>query len=50
MYINIGKHFRGHPEKIVLWNFLKILMVSDEMIHRAFRTHTTLLIKPIREN
>ena len=25
-------------------------MVSDEMIHRAFRTHTTLKTKPIREN
>ena len=24
-------------------------MVSDKKIHRAFRTHTTLQIKPIRE-
>ena len=34
---------------LVLCNFLKVLMVSDEMIHRAFRTHATLQTKPIRE-
>ena len=27
---------------LVLCNLLKILMVSDEMIHKAFRTHATL--------
>ena len=31
---------------LVLCNFLKILMVSDKMIQRAFRTHTTLKTKP----
>ena len=35
---------------LVLCNFLKMLMVSDKIIHRAFRTHTTLLTKPIGEN
>ena len=40
----------GHSENvIVLCNFLKILMVSGKMIHRAFRTHKTLYPKPIRE-
>ena len=34
---------------LVLCNFLKILMVSDKMLHKAFRTRTTLLTKPIRE-
>ena len=34
---------------LVLCNVLKILMVSDKMIHRAFRTRTTLSTKPIRE-
>ena len=29
----------GIPKMLVLCSFLKILMVSDEMIHRAFRTH-----------
>ena len=43
------KNFGGIPKMLVLCNFLKILMVSDKMIHRAFRTHTTLETKPIRE-
>ena len=34
---------------LVLCNFLRKLMVSDKEIHRAFRTHTTLYTKPIRE-
>ena len=34
---------------LVLCNFLRKLMVSDKKIHRAFRTHTTLYTKPIRE-
>ena len=32
----------GIPKMLVLCNFLKILMVSDKMLHKAFRTHTTL--------
>ena len=39
----------GIQKMLVVCNFLKILMVSDKMIHRAFSTHTTLLTKPIRE-
>ena len=27
---------------LILCNFLKILMVLDKMIHKAFRTHATL--------
>ena len=41
-----GKTFGGISNILVLCNFLKILKVSDKMIHKAFRTHT----KPIREN
>ena len=37
-----GKNFRGIPKILVLCNFLKILIVSDKMIHRAFRTRATL--------
>ena len=40
----------GIPKMLVLCSFLKMLMVTDEMIHMAFRTHTTLYTKPIREN
>ena len=36
-------------KKLVLCNFLRILMVSDKIIHRAFRTRTTLQTKAIRE-
>ena len=35
--------FRAHPQNVSLYNFLKKLMVSDKKIHRAFRTHTTVL-------
>ena len=37
------------PRNVSLCNFLKILMVSDKMIHKAFRTHTTRKTKPISE-
>ena len=39
-----GKSFGGIPEMLILFNFLKILMVSDKTIHMAIRTHTTLFI------
>ena len=42
MYITLWQNFGGIPKMLVLCNFLKKLMVSDEKIHRAFRTHTTL--------
>ena len=43
MYMYLyGKIFGGIPKMLVLCNFLKILMVSDKVIHKAFRTHTTL--------
>ena len=43
-YVHVhGKIFGGIPKMLVLCNFLKILMFSDKMIHRAFRTHTTHL-------
>ena len=32
----------GIPKIVVLSNFLKILMVSDKTIHKAFRSHTAL--------
>ena len=37
----------GIPKMLVLCNFLEILMVSDKIIHKAFRTRTTLKTKPI---
>ena len=50
MYITLdGNFFGGIPKMLVLCNFLKILMVSDKTIHRSFRSHATLLTKPIRE-
>ena len=43
MYITLhGRIFGGITKLLVLGNFLRKLMVSDKMIHRAFRTHTTL--------
>ena len=45
MYINIhGKILGGIPEMFVLCRFLKILMVSDKTIHKAFKNHKTLFI------
>ena len=43
--------FSGASKKKI-FNFLKIWMVSDKMIYRAFRIHKTLYIyaKSIREN
>ena len=41
MYL-YGKISGGIPKNLVLCNFLKILMVSDKTIHKAFRTPTTL--------
>ena len=42
IYITMVKIFGGILKMLVLCNFLKILMVSDKMIHRVFRTLTTL--------
>ena len=42
MYITLWYNFRGHPENYSFMQFLKILIVSDKMIHRAFRTHIQL--------
>ena len=39
----------GIPNFFLLGSFLRKLVVSDKNIHRAFRTHTTLQTKPIRE-
>ena len=36
------KFSEGIPKMLVLCNFFKILMVSDKMIHWAFRTHIPL--------
>ena len=44
---NSGRIFVGIPKMLVLCNFLKILMASDKMNHKAYRTHTTLLRKSI---
>ena len=43
MYItSVCIYFGGSPKILVLCNFLKMLMVSDKTIHKAFRTHATL--------
>ena len=39
----------GGGQKFVLCKFLKILMVSEKKIHKAFRVHETLQTKHIRE-
>ena len=44
-----GRIFRGIPKMLVLFYFLRKLMVSDKKIYRAFRTRTTLETKPVRE-
>ena len=46
MYVHnsMGDFSGGIPNILVLCNFLRKLTVSDKKIHRAFRTHTTLLI------
>ena len=36
------KIFGGIPKMLVLCNFLKILMVSDKIIQKAFRTRAIL--------
>ena len=38
MYISLWENSRGHPD-----NVLRNLMVSNKKIHRALRTHTTLM-------
>ena len=43
MYINLWSNFQGHPENVIFTNMLKILMVSDKTIPKAFRIHKTLL-------
>ena len=37
-----GKILGGIPKMLVLYNLLKIMMVSDKTIRRAFRTHEHL--------
>ena len=48
MYINLWWNFRGHPKFFFFFNFLKIWMVSDKTIHRAFGIHKTLVF--IKQN
>ena len=48
MYGNILKG--GIPHFFFCGKFVKIMMVSDKTIHKAFGIHKTLFIKPIREN
>ena len=43
MYISLWENSRGHPIMLVLCNYLRQLMVSNKKIHRALRTHTTLM-------
>ena len=49
MYLNLWQNSGGHPEMLVFCKFLKILMVSDKTIHKAFRIHKMLLENPFRE-
>ena len=43
MYISLWENSRGHPDNISFMHFLRKLMVSNKKIHRALRTHTTLM-------
>ena len=43
IHVTLWLNFRGHPENVSFMKFLKIWMVSDKMIHKAFRTHVTPL-------
>ena len=43
MYIYLWENSRGHPDNVIFCNFLRKLMVSNKKIHRALRTHTTLM-------
>ena len=45
VHISMGIILGGIPIIIVLCNFLRKLMVSNKMILRALRTHTTLMNK-----
>ena len=46
MYITLWyRIFGGIPKMLVLYNFLRKLMVSDKKIHRAFRTRTCQIYK-----
>ena len=42
VHISMGE-LSGHPDILVLCNFLRKLMVSNKKIHRALRTRTTLM-------
>ena len=43
MYIHLWYNYRGGGAiNLVSCKFLKILMVSDKIIHKAFRLHKTL--------
>ena len=43
MYISLWENSRGHPDNISFMQFSTQMMVSNKKIHRALRTHTTLM-------
>ena len=50
LYTNLWIQFSVHgTENFSFCKFLKILMVSEKTVNRAFRIHKTLLTKPIGE-
>ena len=49
MTYTYGRIFGGIPKMFVFWKFLKILMVSDKSIHKAFRIHKTLYNNPLKK-
>ena len=41
-----SKIFGGITKMLIVCNFLETMMVSDKMIHKAFKIHKTLQTKP----
>ena len=43
MYISLWENSRGHPDNVSFMQFSKKINGFKQKIHRALRTHTTLM-------
>ena len=43
MYISLWENYRGHPDNISFMQFSTKIDGFEQKIHRALRTHTTLV-------
>ena len=43
MYISLWENYRAHPDNIIFMQFSTKIYGFDKKIHRALRTHTTLM-------